>query len=294
MGRSMIWTNQFKQRLLLSTLGTIGLALSIVCSYHPLFKPFFILLNAGVISLALLEYYHLAQHKGFQPLSFLGISSSVVYMIALGFSLHHASLKSLPSLLLLGALFLFFLQYFKQRSSPLGNLAVTVFGIIYLTIPLSCAVRLNYFFPPGGLGDGRLWLAYVLIVSKMTDVGAYFVGKSLGKTPLAPTISPKKTVEGVWGGIGAALLTSLLFALSFPANGTHASFQLSLWQSIWLSLLIALFSQLGDLAESVLKRDAGVKDSSQLPGLGGILDIVDSLVFTIPLLYLLLQIQLVG
>jgi phosphatidate cytidylyltransferase len=289
-----MWTNQFKQRLLISTLGTIGLALSIVYSYHPLFKPLFILLNAGVMSLALLEYYNLAQHKGFQPLTFLGISSSVLYMIALGFSLHHASLASLPSLVLLGSLLLFFLQYFKPRSSPLGNLAVTVFGIIYLTIPLSCAVRLNYFFLPEGPGEGRLWLAYVLIVSKMTDVGAYFVGKSLGKTQLAPAISPKKTVEGAWGGIGAALLTSLLFAIFFPAHDTHTSFQLTLWQSIWLSLLIALLSQLGDLAESLLKRDAGVKDSSQLPGLGGMLDIVDSLVFTLPFLYLLLQMQLVG
>ncbi len=287
-------SSQFKQRLLMGSLGIVGLFICIYYSYLSLFKPIFILLNAGVISLALLEYYHLAQHKGFQPLTTLGISCSIVYIASFIFSLHHATLAALPSLILLGSFLLFFLMFFNQRIPPLGNLAVTLFGIVYLTIPLSCSIRINYFFSPGALEDGRLWLAYVLIISKMNDIGAYFFGKTLGKTKLAPTISPKKTLEGALGGMITALMTSILFAIFFPTSAIPAAFKITLGQSIWLSLLLSLFAQLGDLAESLLKRDAGVKDSSHLPGLGGLLDIVDSLVFTLPLMYLLLQMHLVG
>lgn len=286
-------SSQFKQRLLMGSFGTIALFFCIYYSYLYFFKPIFILLNAGIISLALLEYYHLAQHKGFQPLAMLGISSSVIYVAALGFSMHHAHLAGLPSLVLLGFFVLFFLMFFNQRHPPLINLALTVFGIAYLTIPLSCIIRINYFFPPEALQDGRLWVSYVLIISKITDVGAYFSGKCLGKTKLAPSISPKKTVEGALGGLAAALIASLLF-WAFSHLTHTASFHITAGQSIWLGLLFSVLAQLGDLAESLLKRDAKVKDSSHLPGLGGILDVVDSLVFTLPLMYLLLQMQIVG
>lgn len=287
-------TRQFKQRILFSCLGILSLAICITFSFSSYFKPIFILLNAGVISIALLEYYQLAEHKGFQPLEAIGIGSTIAYIIALAFSLHYSQLEALPSLILLLSFLLFFLMFFNRISSSLGNLAVTLFGIVYLAIPLGCALRINYFFPPHGLEDGRLWLAYVLVVSKMTDVGAYFTGKIFGKTPLAPSISPKKTVEGAIGGTIASVITSFFFSLFFPATQFPASFQITLVQSIWIGLLISILAQLGDLAESLLKRDAGVKDSSHLPGLGGILDVVDSLVFTLPLMYLLLQMRWVG
>jgi phosphatidate cytidylyltransferase len=160
-----------------------------------------------------------------------------------------------------------------------------------LTLPISCALRINYFFPTHALEDGRLWLAYVLLVTKMTDIGAYFCGKIFGKNKLAPSISPKKTVEGALGGLGAALLTSLIFAF-FASH--FAPFHMTFLQSIWIGITMSILAQLGDLSESLLKRDAGVKDSSHLPGLGGMLDIVDSLVFTLPLMYLLLKMQIVG
>lgn len=284
-------SNQFKQRLLLGSLGIVALAFCIYFSSVPFFKPIFILLNIGIVSLALLEYYQLAQYKSFQPLVKLGTGTTIAYLTAVAFSLHFPSLAALPSCILLLASLFFFLGFFNSSSSSIGNLAVTLFGIAYLTIPLSCALRINYFFPPTSLEDGRLWLAYVLMVSKMTDVGAYFTGKSLGKTPLAPSISPKKTVEGAIGGVSAALLTSLLFYGIFPST---PSFQLTFMQSIGMGVVLSILSQLGDLGESLLKRDAAVKDSSHLPGLGGILDIVDSLVFTLPFMYLLLEMHLVN
>lgn len=284
-------SRQFKQRLLISSLGILGLIFSIYYSYSSFFKPIFVLLNAGIISLALLEYYHLARNKGFQPLTTFAIGSSSAYLITLALSFHHPSLAALPSLILLLSLLLFFLTFFNQPASSLGNLAITVFGIGYLTIPLSCALCINYFFSPHALEDGRLWLAYILLTSKMTDIGAYFCGKMFGKRQLTPYISPKKTIEGAIGGVGAALITSWIFTLI----ASHlAAFKMTWIQSIWIGITISILAQLGDLAESLLKRDAGVKDSSHLPGLGGILDIVDSLIFTLPLMYLFLQMRLVG
>jgi phosphatidate cytidylyltransferase len=284
-------SRQFKQRLLISSVGILALIFSIYYSYTSFFQPIFILLNAGVISLALLEYYHLAQNKGFRPLIVVGIASSIVYVIALSLSFHHPSLAGISPLILLLSLLFIFLAGFKQQPSALGNLAITLFGIGYLTIPLSCVLRINYFFPADALEDGRLWLAYVLLVSKITDIGAYFCGKILGKTKLAPFLSPKKTIEGAIGGAGAALVASLIFTL-FASH--LAAFNMTWSQSIWIGLTVSILAQLGDLAESLLKRDAGVKDSSHLPGLGGMLDIVDSLVFTLPLVYLFLEMHIIG
>lgn len=287
----MAMTRQFKQRLLISSLGILGLAISIYYSFASFFKPIFILLNAGIISLALVEYYQLARNKNFQPLTAFGVVFSIFYIVALAISVHDDAWTELPSFILLFSLLILFLLFFKHQSLALGNLAITLFGIGYLTIPLSCALRINFFFPVDSLEDGRLWLAYALLTSKVTDIGAYFCGKLLGKNKLAPLISPKKTIEGAMGGIGAALTTSMLFAL-FASY--FATFQMTFTQSLWIGLTVSILAQLGDLAESLLKRDAGVKDSSHLPGLGGVLDIVDSLVFTLPLMYLLLQMRIVG
>jgi phosphatidate cytidylyltransferase len=284
-------STQFKQRLLMSILTIFGLSISIYYSYTPFFKPIFILLSAAVISLALAEYYHLARNKGFQPSDVSGIVISIVYTIALAVSFYYPSLAALSWLALLFSCVTLFLTFFNQQASSLGNLAITLFGIFYLTLPISCALRINYFFPENALYDGRLWLTYVLVVTKTTDIGGYFCGKMLGRNKLAPTISPKKTVEGALGGLGASLLTSLIFSafVSF-----FYPFNITFFQSLWIGITISILAQLGDLSESLLKRDAGVKDSSQLPGLGGMLDILDSLVFTLPFMYLLLKMQIVG
>lgn len=285
-------TTHFKNRLIFSFLSILALIFSIYYSYSSFFKPFFIALAAAVVGLALLEYYRLARNKDFKPLFALGIGSSVVYLFVLGFSLFYPSLAPFPPLILLVALLLSFLVVFNQKIPPLANLAVTWFGIAYLTIPLSYALRLNYLASENvlhPLGDGRLWLGYVLSISKMTDVGAYFIGKSFGKKLLAPSISPKKTVEGALGGLAIGCLTCLPFY--YYLSSSVPSFPFSFSQILLLSLVLSFLAQLGDLAESLLKRDAGVKDSNSLPGLGGMLDVVDSLIFTFPYLYFFLQLQ---
>ncbi len=287
-------SSQLKQRLFLGSLGTLLLAIAIYFSYSPFFKLLFIVLNIIIIGLALLEYYYLVQHKGLHPLVILGLSCSTAYIVAIYLSLQYPFLSYLPLLILLATLALFFLAFFKGRPDPLTHLATTLFGFAYLVIPLSCVMKINYFFPIHSQQDGRLWLAYVLAITKVTDIGAYFFGKLMGKTKLAPHISPKKTVEGFLGGLFTALTISQVFYFSNYYLAPHSFFQMTRWESIWLGLLLSLLSQFGDLAESVLKRDAGVKDSSNLPGLGGILDVVDSLVFTVPFMYLILEMKFHG
>ena len=195
----MMLTTHFKQRLFIGSLGILGLIFSIYYSYTSIFKPFFILLMQE-LSVSLVEYYHLALTKGYYPSTYLGFFCSIAYVISLAFNLLHPSLNGLPSLILLGSLFLFFLNFFYRQPLALGNLAVTVFGLAYVEISLSSVIGIIYFFPPGSTEDGDSWLAYVLIISKMSDIGAYFFGKTIGKTKLSPSISPKKTVEGAIGG----------------------------------------------------------------------------------------------
>lgn len=274
----------------MSSLSTAFLALVIYFSHIPYFKPLFVLFNIVIICMAVLEYYRLTEYKNFQPLLILGIGCSAAYVIATYLSIENLRFQYFPFLILLGSMILFFLAFFKNPSNPLANIAVTVFGIVYLTVPLTCILQINYFQSDPNIDHGRLWLTYLLVVTKITDVGAYVIGKTLGKAKLATSISPKKTIEGAIGGLLFSLGASMSFAyLIFPQDA-----HFPLWQSIWLGLLISLLAQLGDLAESVLKRDVGVKDSSHMPGFGGMLDIVDSLVFTLPLMYLLLQMHIVG
>ena len=284
-------TKQLKQRLVIGSLGIVALGLSIYFSYNALFKPLFILIALAIITQALSEYYHLARNKGFQPSEPTGIGVSAAYLLALTTTFYYPAWESLPSIILLFSAVVIFLAFFKQQASALGNVAFTLFGVIYLTLPVGFALQINYFFQDTSLEDGRIWLTYVLLVTKITDIGAYFCGKGFGKAKLAPSISPKKTMEGAIGGLAAAVIASGLFAL-FISHFTR--FELSFFQSIWLALILSVLAQLGDLSESLLKRDAGVKDSSHLPGFGGMLDILDSLIFTLPLMYLFLKMKLIG
>ena len=128
----------------------------------------------------------------------------------------------------------------------------------------------------------------MLVVTKITDVGAYFAGGLWGKRKLAPQISPGKTVEGALFGLFCALLASFAFHLLSQYSGAQG-FQLGVGEWMVLGMLLGVIGQFGDLSESLLKRDANKKDSNSLPGLGGVLDAVDSLLFTAPIIYFYIQ-----
>lgn len=281
---------QFKERLLASIPTILIVAFGIYFSHFPLFQPLFVLATGVLVGFTLLEYYHLAEIKGLHPLTYLGIGTSVAYVMAVGWFLLYGTAQFLPELILLAGLLLFFITSFQKQVNPLVNLGITLFGIAYLTIPLTTLLSINYFPFADGLDQGRFWLTYVIVVTKAADMGAYFSGKLFGTHLLAPKLSPKKTVEGSVGGLIASLATS--FCFYWFTFGDRPLISLS--DSIWLALVLSVLAQFGDLAESLLKRDAGVKDSSHIPGLGGMLDMMDSLVFTLPLTYLLLKMHVLG
>jgi phosphatidate cytidylyltransferase len=156
------------------------------------------------------------------------------------------------------------------------GMASNIFGILYLSVCLLPAVRLRFDVPQA---QGREWLVILLATIWIGDTAALVIGKRFGKTPFAPVISPRKTNAGAVGGLlGGTLAAILLRFLLFPGLG--------LGHVIAASLLMGMFGQLGDLAESMLKRAAGAKDSSGLiPGHGGMLDRIDSLLFALPALY---------
>lgn len=271
-------------RLLVGTSLTIAVVLAIYLSTIGLFAWAFAGFIALAICLAQWEYYQMAQAKGFQPFVGVGISISVAYLLALFLTLRHPGLNPLPEMVLLASLLFAFMASFSSRPDPLVNIGLTVFGVGYLALPLGAILAIAYSPFSEPVQDNRWWLFYLYAVTKMTDVGALAFGKLCGKHHLAVRISPNKTVEGALGGFCVAILISLLFAMIAREHLGWIQLHLTLGHALSLGALIGIVSQLGDLSESVLKRDANIKHSNQLPGLGGALDIVDSLVFTAPLL----------
>ncbi|MBI4432497.1 MAG: phosphatidate cytidylyltransferase [Candidatus Omnitrophica bacterium] len=183
--------------------------------------------------------------------------------------------------LVLGCLFLFVLQFFrKDNSQALTGISLTLFGILYVSWFLSFLIKVR--FLPGG----AWWVAYLLAVTKSSDIGAYLVGTLAGRHSLIPHVSPKKSIEGTIGGLAASLCASLAFGPYLPLHFTTTHLAV-------LGLLISVVGQIGDLSESLMKRSCQAKDSgSLLPGMGGVLDAVDSVLFTAPIFYFHLQLYL--
>ncbi len=172
-----------------------------------------------------------------------------------------------------------------RPANPAQNLTTILAGVVYPVLPLSFLIDLRM-----GVGlfyrdvDALVYLTIsIFVLLWTTDTAAYFVGKNIGKKPLAPTISPGKTVEGAIGGIVGALIAAAILKYFF----LHF---LDWSDVVVLGLICGLLSPLGDLAESQLKRSAGVKDSGNLlPGHGGILDRIDALIVAVPLCYFYLR-----
>lgn len=279
--------SNLQQRLILSFIGIIVLLIVITFSYSPALRFLFAFFTAGFIGAALWEYYSIAKAKDCQPLIKIGIIGTLFYVLAV-FLKAQFEILLLPEIVLGLILISVFCYYFIKGSDPFVNLAITMFGILYITIPLCYLIKINYFIAEPISRDGRWCLIYLLAITKITDTSAFFIGKKYGRFQLSPYISPKKTWEGAFGGLLGAILLSILFYFFFKSFEVPP-LNISFLQSLWLPFVISVGAQFGDLAESLLKRDVGVKDSSRLPGLGGMLDIVDSLIFTSPLMYFFLK-----
>lgn len=225
-----------------------------------------------------------------------------VVVIAVAAGLAGSGHRSFPIVVALGVfapLALGVLESADDSPDLIGRWARTSAATLYVALPAFAAVSLrtteglahrawinslsdalSFWGPSTGRGLG--WLLLAILVTWLSDTAAYLVGRSVGKTPLLPRVSPKKTVEGAAGGIVAAGLTGLLCTLAF---GLHVH----PLTGLLIGILLGVVGILGDLCESLLKRRAGVKDSGTLiPGHGGFLDRIDALIFIVVALWLLL------
>lgn len=238
---------------------------------------------AGVVGIfvffALKEYVKILQCKGFQP-SFR-ISLFVAFLLFLSSVAHRNDL--FPLVVISGVILSFCAVLFKLRQPYIANVATTVFGFILCWLPSHVYLIRGLGAPGKGFlslcnhnaGLGYLVMLFFTILA--TDICAFFVGRKFGKHKLSPEVSPKKTIEGAVGGSVAAILIAVFFGyvLGIP-----------FWKSFFCGVLITFFAQIGDLSESLLKRDAGVKDSgNSLPGHGGFLDRADSYILSAPVAY---------
>lgn len=277
------------RRLIVSSILGVIVASLIAFSTSPFVSLLLMLFVAALAGVGTWEYAQLAVAKGITPVTRWMVAAAVAEVTALYASLVFVDFPQLPILVLAVAMVLFFLLHFRDATDSLFTIAVEFFGVAYVAAPLSLMLGVLYPIAHQGIPqEGRWWLVYLILVTKITDVGAYFVGRLWGKHKLSPHLSPKKTVEGAIAGFISAVLASMLIHYA----GRHffdGNFGLLFGESIWLGMLIGIFGQIGDLAESLLKRDAVVKDSNTLPGLGGVLDMVDSLLFTTPIVYFFIR-----
>lgn len=236
------------------------------------------LLVTVFIILGLYEFFTMLEKKGIIIYKYFGIVIGAVIPLSILFRFELTRKWELL-FIVLTLVFLMLMQFRRRENSGVVvGISTTVFGILYISWFLSFLIKIRYL--AGGIG---LFLS-VLIITKLGDIGAYFIGTRFGKKPLIPHISPKKTVEGAAGG----LLFSMLGAL---ASGPFLNFP-SL-HLMFMGVLLGILAQLGDLSESLMKRDCQVKDSgSVLSGMGGALDFIDSLLFTSPAFYLYMSIVL--
>ena len=144
-----------------------------------------------------------------------------------------------------------------------------------------------------GIGaTGMRLMLYLVLVVKITDIGAYTFGRLFGRHKMVPVLSPGKTWEGAAGGVVSALVASLVFIA--VTGGKFGELHFSMLDGVVLGVLLSVSGQVGDLCESFLKRICGVKDSGRsIPGMGGLLDVLDSLLFGAPVLYLYLRLDLI-
>lgn len=245
-------------------------------------------LLAILAALGAWELFRIARAKGVVPLETLGIPLAGLLPIAV-FAAHRGVLPDLPTWLAVATLVVFAASIWMRgvAGGPLAAVSVTVFGILYTGGMLSFGYALRYHPYAVGKVAGTALVLFPLVLTWTSDTGAYFAGRALGRRKLIPSVSPGKTVEGAIGGLVLSMIVSWAYASFVLAPHAHLGMRPAL--ALLFGAAISIAAQVGDLAESLLKREAGVKDSSRLlPGHGGILDRFDSLFFVLPVAYLLL------
>lgn len=243
---------------------------------HPLI---FLAVFLFILILGMIEFYRMCSIPESRPMVVPGITTGVILFLSF-FLIRYIGADSRILLLLpASGLILMALPMFRQKDQPLLSASLTFLGIVYVSLPITIFNLLVYH--PYKEGFDYQVVLFLFLILWLNDTGAYITGKLLGKHKMFPRISPKKSWEGLIGGLLMALLITWLSRPFFPDIPL-----LHLWI---LCPVIVITGTFGDLVESTWKRAAGVKDSGKLmPGHGGILDRFDSLIFAAPAAYLII------
>ena len=253
----------------------------------------YFLLTASMGMAGLWEFYGMLDHKRLPNFKIFGmLCAGLLFVVSTYFLAYRDAPGAQPgnyetAVLLVFLLGVFGRQFFTHRPEavpPLETMAYTVFGLLYVPWLFNFITKIIYLVPRTTEGwlVGQYYVLYLIAVAKFSDMGAYLTGSLIGKHKMVPHISPGKTWEGFGGALAFSLLASYGLKAVMPVKlGLLGNFDLLL-----LGLVLSVAAVIGDLAESILKRGTGVKDSGQLlPGIGGVLDLIDSLLFTAPILY---------
>ena len=262
-------------------------------------------LLAGVSALGAWEFSRIARGSGTRPLDDVGIA--LAGLLPLAVHAHYLGVFSVrPGIAAVLVLVVLAATIWLRgvEGKPLGAAGTTLLGVTYTAAMLSFGYAIRYHdavrgYDTVGAGElalgplhvpiapGGVLLIFPLVLTWASDIGAYFVGRAIGGRKLIPSVSPGKTVAGAVGGLLASMIVSWVYARSVLVP--VASLGFTPWGAVGFGAMISIAAQIGDLFESLLKREGGVKDSSHIiPGHGGILDRFDSLIFVLPVAYLLL------
>ena len=226
------------------------------------------------------ELYAMARVRGIAPLPVTGIALGAALIMSMARAYHPVSGGPFQ-LVMVSVLLVLTVRLFARRpvEGAFEDIAATLLGVFYVALLFGYQVSIH-----AGFG-GKRWLLFLYFVIWASDIGAYYVGTAYGKHRLYEKISPKKSVEGLLGGAAASMVVALICKFWFVSS-------LHWFEALLVGLGLAIVGTVGDLAESLLKRSVGVKDSGTIiPGHGGILDRLDSIMFAAPALFYYLRMR---
>jgi phosphatidate cytidylyltransferase len=274
-----------------STIALWSVALAIAFSGY---EALYCLLISVFGLLALWEFYRMLDHRGLPNFKVTGLLCGAVMLGGSFYYFSHMgparSYDFEVAVMLFFLLTMFARQMFAglRENDPLQTMSYTLFGLLYVLWMFNFMTKIVYVIPRSDTGmlTGQFYCLYLIAITKFSDMGAYLTGSAIGRHLLVPHISPKKTWEGFFGALGFSLLASVGLFKLMPGHLAG----LTMTHAVVLGVLLGASAVIGDLAESIVKRSAGVKDSGGLlPGIGGALDLIDSLLFTGPLLFFYLR-----
>jgi phosphatidate cytidylyltransferase len=269
--------SNFKQRVLTSIVFVIILVGGTILHSSVLFLIF-----SAIVVIGMLEFYKIVIKANLKPQIVSGLIFGIFVLVSNFLIAANIAGKKLYFLYILFVAIFMIIELFRQNKNPLSNVAVTLLGAVYVSMPFGLLSYLVFYPPFGNLYNPSFLIAYFLLMWA-NDSGAYIVGSLIGKHKLFERISPKKTWEGFFGGAFFTLLAAWLISTYLK------EIQLIHW--IAIGVITFTFGTFGDLIESQLKRGVDMKDSGRiLPGHGGILDRFDSILVSAPIVFVYLMI----